>query len=481
MKSLTFGDLGVSGNILKALEEAGFTQPTEVQAKTIPFQIEGKDLIAQAKTGSGKTLAFALPAIQKIGDRKGADVLVLAPTRELAQQVSDEFKKFSKKMGIQSTCVVGKESYSRQIDGINRGSQVVIATPGRLLDLLQGNKLRKFAPRTVILDEADEMLNMGFIEDIRNIFALLPEERQTIFFSATFPEPIIKLAKSELKSPEILRLDKEKKQASTTIEQNFFILKESERKDALIRLLDWEQPGRAIVFCRTKGDTEALNSLLVSRKFKAKALHGDLSQAERNRTTRDFKQGLFNILIATDIASRGLDVDDLSHVFNFNIPENYDRYTHRIGRTGRAGRTGKALTLTTMTEWSTNYFLRQLDFNIVNITQLPNKKKVEDIKKEKLLGLVQSTEFTSDTRKICEEIIAKEDSFDLLCKLFTLISNENRVQGPQNIGLLQDNIKDFLARVKSPRGRSRRSNDWKPRGFSRGRGNNYSSRRKRSY
>ena len=457
-----FKDLGINNELLARLDQLGFKQPTPIQSKTIPVLLEGRDLIAQAKTGSGKTLAFALPTLQRVKkEKKMASVLVLTPTRELAQQISDVYQDLAKGKRVNTACVVGRESYTRQIEAVNRGAQIVIATPGRLLDLLKTKRFKTFAPQTIIFDEADEMLNMGFIEDIRSILDLLPEKRQTIFFSATFPPQILRLATAEQHDPEVIRINQDKQQASPSIEQRFYILNEQERKDAIIRLFEFEQPSKAIIFCRTKSDTEILQSVFVNKKYKSKVLHGDLSQPERTRTIRDFKSGVYKVLIATDVASRGLDVDDLSHVFNFHVPENFDRYTHRIGRTGRAGRTGKAFTLTTTGEWSSHFFLRKLDLKNVIFSHLPNRKKVEDTIKNRLLEKVQATDYTPDTKLACEKIVTTNDPFELLCKLFTMITNDHKVLGPQTIGFSDTMIKTFLNRVKKsqsrPRGRFQRS------------------------
>ncbi len=374
-----FHSLGLAKHLVEALERSEIKSPTKIQAESIPVLMQGKDLIAQAKTGSGKTLAFALPALDKIKNQKSTHTLVLTPTRELAQQVTNVFKQYSRQTKINIACVVGKESYTSQIESIRKGAQVVVATPGRLLDLLETKKINKFSPETVVFDEADEMLNMGFIDDIKSILKFIPEKRQTVFFSATFPQAIIKLAKMEQVNPISIRMDNEREKSSPLIEQHFFVIKNEEKKNAIIRLFEMNNPHKAIIFCRTKGDTEVLQNHFINKNFKAKALHGDLSQQDRKRAVNNFKDGSYNILIATDIASRGLDIDDLSHVFNYDLPENYDRYTHRIGRTGRAGKKGEAFTFTTKSEWRSNSFLRHVDMKNIKLAEIPNKEKVEKI------------------------------------------------------------------------------------------------------
>ena len=470
LSELSFRSLGIEEEVLKNLESLGIQQATPIQQKTIPFLLEGKDVIAQAKTGSGKTLAFALPAIQRISKQtKTVATLVLTPTRELAQQVAGVCKNFSRHKNIDVACVIGQESYSRQIRSINQGAQIVIATPGRLLDLLQSKSLKNFEPQTVVFDEADEMLNMGFIEDIKSILALLPKEKQTVFFSATFSPTILKLAKAEQVDPVFVRLDQEKQEASTSIEQFFYLLKDQERKDGLVRLFDCENPHKAVIFCRTKDTTEMLCHMLTKRNYKAKAIHSGLSQSDRNNTIREFKSGACKVLIATDIASRGLDVDDLSHVFNFHTPENYDRYTHRIGRTGRAGRSGKSFTFTTASEWSSNSFLRKLGLKNTKISMLPRKEEAQVVVKNVMINKIEHTEFSLDTKVFCQELLSKQDPVDLVCKLFRLANLDKGVRGPENIGFSELEINNFIAKSK------RRASERRSRPY--GRSRNFSSSR----
>ena len=329
------------------------------------------------------------------------------------------------------------------------------------------------------------MLNMGFIEDIKSILELLPEEKQTVFFSATFPDPIVKIAKAEQKDPAFVRLHQEKQEASTNIEQIFHILKDSERADALIRLLNFEKPTKAIVFCRTKSDTENLHNLLLSKNFKAKVLHGDLSQYERNRTIQGFKSSLYNLLIATDIASRGLDVDDLSHVFNYQLPENYDRYTHRIGRTGRAGKHGKAHTFTTMNEWSNNFFLRKIKIQDVKLQELPNREETQSKQQNNLMSSIQEMNIRPELVASCKELVADSDPFDLLCKFFAFMNLEKEVQGPFYVGLPQtriDELKQKFSKSKSfgTKSSSRRSGRGQGRRGSGKKFSNSSERKKSS-
>ena len=268
----SFRSLGLSDDrLLTVLDKIGFTDATQIQEQSIPQLLEGKDLIAQAKTGSGKTLAFTLPAIQRIREGKSSGVLVLTPTRELAEQVAAEFNRFGDKE-FTTACVIGRQSYTHQIGAINRGAKAVVATPGRLLDLLESGKINKFTPDTVILDEADEMLNMGFIDAIKEVFSYLPLEKQTVFFSATFPKTILKLAQQQQNDPVSITLnDTGAQKVNESIEQSFYIVRDREREDALVRLVSFEQPEKAIVFCRTKRDTEVLCSRLLKENLKSKS------------------------------------------------------------------------------------------------------------------------------------------------------------------------------------------------------------------
>ena len=447
----SFHGLGLNEGILSTLDKIGFTVATEIQNQTIPLILQGKDITAQAKTGSGKTLAFGLPAIQLIEEKALTGALILVPTRELAEQVTDEFRKFKNSCrSLQTACVIGGQSYDTQIRGINRGANAVIATPGRLLDLLKSGKIKNFKPDMLILDEADEMLNMGFIEDIKTIFTFLPEKRQTIFFSATFPAQIKRLAQETQTNPAGVYLNNEKgNQDNELIEQSFYVVSERERETALIRLIEFECPEKAIVFCRTKRDVDALQSKLQHKGIKVKALHGDMSQSERTSTIKQFKSGFITTLIATDVASRGIDVSDVSHVFNYHIPENRDRYTHRIGRTGRAGRSGKAITLTTSSEWRGHFFLRGLPKKNIKFGQVPTSEKVQERLDSSFIDKLKDTSVSSYARKFCEKIADGSDSFELLCKLYTLTASEKKVEGPSQIGLSSKDISFLLSRSGS--------------------------------
>jgi len=345
---MTFKEFNFRDEIAKSIEAAGFKEPSPVQEEAIPYVLDGHDMIAQAHTGTGKTAAFGLPILNNITCKDGVEALVIVPTRELATQVSDEIFRFGKFRGINTATVYGGTSYSRQINHVQKAA-IVVATPGRLLDLLKGGKI-DIMPKYVVLDEADEMLDMGFLEDIKEIFSYMPSERQTLMFSATMPHAIRELAKTILHEPKIITITKGEV-TNSHIKQLYYVVEEFERDDALIRLLDYKDPVKSIIFCRMKKEVDRLSTALVSLGYSAKGLHGDMEQRTREEVIRSFKKGNLEILIATDVAARGLDVSDVSHVFNYHIPFDNESYVHRIGRTGRAGRDGTAISIVTPHEF----------------------------------------------------------------------------------------------------------------------------------
>ncbi|HHH72937.1 MAG TPA: DEAD/DEAH box helicase, partial [Sulfuricurvum sp.] len=308
--SATFDDFGLKPEIMQSIRYAGFKVPSPIQQQAIPLVLEGRDVVGQAHTGTGKTAAFGLPTLNKMALDRGVEALIIVPTRELANQVSDELFKYGKKLGIHTVTVYGGSSYNRQIGLIERGAQVVIATPGRLKDILKRNMLEDFTPSTVILDEADEMLDMGFLDDINEIFDYLPSDRQTLLFSATMPPLIKKLAERILVDPAFVAITKEEK-TNKDIAQQYYVIEENERDDAIIRLLDAEELEKTIVFCRTKREVDRLANVLSSVGYNAKGLHGDMEQRQRESVIRGLKENAVDILVATDVAARGIHIDDV--------------------------------------------------------------------------------------------------------------------------------------------------------------------------
>ncbi|EOZ92610.1 Cold-shock DEAD-box protein A [Indibacter alkaliphilus LW1] len=347
-KELTFSDLGISAEILRAVEEMGYTQPSTIQSQSIPFMLEGKDVIGQAQTGTGKTAAFGIPIIDNVDPAiNKPQALILCPTRELAVQVEGEIVKLSKfKRGISSTCIYGGEAIDRQIRSLKKGVQIVVGTPGRIMDHIDRGTLKLDLVRIIVLDEADEMLDMGFREDIESILGDCPEERQTVFFSATMPKPILELTKKYQDNPEIVRVLR-KELTVENITQNFFEVKPSLKMELMSRLMHLNQYALSVVFCNTKRVTDEVTEELVARGIMAEALHGDLSQAQRTKVMNKFRKGHVSVLVATDVAARGIDVDNVEAVFNFDLPLDEENYVHRIGRTGRAGKSGTAINFVT--------------------------------------------------------------------------------------------------------------------------------------
>ena len=337
---MTFEEFGFKSKLLNAIQDAGFKEPSPVQKEAIPVVLQGRDIVAQAHTGTGKTAAFGLPILEKLELNGTVEAVVIVPTRELAVQVSDELFKFGRFLGIKTATVYGGSSYSRQLKHIEHAS-IIVATPGRFLDLLNNGQI-EINPSFVVLDEADEMLDMGFLEDIKSIFKFLPTNRQTLMFSATMPKEIKELSKTILNNPHFVSITTGEV-TNKNIKQHYYVVEEHERDDALIRLLDYKNPNKSIIFCRMKKEVDRLSTFLVSQGYSAKGLHGDMEQRQREEVIKSFKGGNLEILIATDVAARGLDVNDVSHVFNYHIPFESESYVHRIGRTGRAGKDRKSV------------------------------------------------------------------------------------------------------------------------------------------
>ncbi len=351
LSSELFKEMELSAQVLKAVVEMGFEEPSPIQAKSIPSIMEGRDLIGQAQTGTGKTAAFGIPIIEKLDHRsKKIQSLVLVPTRELAIQVAEEITKIGRHAGVKVVPIYGGQSYDRQIRALEHGAQVAIGTPGRVMDHIRRGTLHLDNVKIMVLDEADEMLDMGFIEDVEFILQQVPQDRQTLLFSATVPDAIRRLANRYLRSPEHVSISPERITVPL-IDQLYYEVREHEKLDAVSRILDMEGAERTIVFCRTKKRVDELTEGLQARGYSAEAIHGDLNQVQRTRVMKRFKEGGSEMLIATDVAARGLDIDNVSHVVNYDLPQDTESYVHRIGRTGRAGRSGTAITLVTPKEF----------------------------------------------------------------------------------------------------------------------------------
>lgn len=345
---MKFEELGLGSELSKVVENHKIVQPTAIQEKAIPVVLEGRDFIARSETGSGKTLCFALPIIQKVEVGKGVQSLIIVPTRELAKQIAMEFHKFSSHKNVRTISVYGGTSLGNQINLVQR-ADIVVGTPGRLLDLLKRKSLNLSKINSVILDEADRMLDMGFIHDIEAILKATPTERQTLFFSATVPEEIMRLGRKFLKNPVSISVIPERKKE--VLEQFYYTLPKNEKISYLLHSIKKENVNLAVIFCKTKHFTKTLARVLSENGLKASSLNGNMSQSQRERNIQDFKQGRFNILVATDVAARGLHIDNVTHVYNFELPMDLDSYTHRVGRTARAGKEGKAISLVSEHEY----------------------------------------------------------------------------------------------------------------------------------
>lgn len=385
-----FTELGVSERTAETLEAMGFTEPTPIQKDSIPFALENIDILGQAQTGTGKTGAFGIPLIEKVVGKEGVRALILAPTRELAMQVAEQLREFSRGQKVQVVTVFGGMPIDRQIKSLKRGPQIVVGTPGRVIDHLNRRTLKPQQIETLILDEADEMMNMGFIDDMRYIMDKLPSEnRQTMLFSATMPKAIQELVQKFMKSPRIIKT-MNNEISDPQIDEYYTIVKELEKFDTFTNFLDVHQPELAIVFGRTKRRVDELTSALLSKGYKAEGLHGDITQAKRLEVLKKFKNDQIDILVATDVAARGLDISGVSHVYNFDIPQDTESYTHRIGRTGRAGKHGIAVTFVNPIEMDYIRQIEQTNRRQMRALRPPHRKEVLKAREAEIKSKVQS-------------------------------------------------------------------------------------------
>ncbi|HEY80932.1 MAG TPA: DEAD/DEAH box helicase [Anaerolineae bacterium] len=384
----SFSHLGLRPELVQTVTALGYAEPTPIQAGVIPIMLAGRDVLGQAQTGTGKTAAFALPILQNLDpDARHVQTLVLAPTRELAQQVARAFSDYGRGLPVSVLPVYGGASYDPQIRGLRRGVDIVVGTPGRLLDLARRRVLDLSRITALVLDEADEMLSMGFIEDIETLLAQTPPSRQTALFSATLPPAIRHLARDYMRSPQAVTVKRQQLTAAA-IDQRHYLVNPKDKLAALTRLFEMENPARALIFARTRISTGELASALSARGFPAEALNGDMSQASREQVLRRFRQGRVSVLVATDVAARGLDIDDISHVFNYDLPQDPEVYVHRVGRTARAGKKGVAITLVAPKE---TYRLRQIQrFTRQEIAQapIPSEGEIARGREEALLAEV---------------------------------------------------------------------------------------------
>jgi ATP-dependent RNA helicase DeaD len=414
-----FADLGLRPELLQALSGLGYEEPTPIQREAIPPLLQRRDLVGQAATGTGKTAAFALPVLQRMpdGDRgTGPAALVLVPTRELAMQVSQAFHRYGRELGVRVLPIYGGQPIGRQLQALRRGVDVVVATPGRALDHLARESLRLQEVEAVVLDEADEMLDMGFIDDIEAILQATPVERQTVLFSATLPPRIEGLAGSHLRDPVRIQMGREAAPAGEAplVRQSAYVVARPHKAAALGRVLDVEAPAAAIVFCRTRNEVDELTETLNGRGYRAEALHGGMGQEQRDRVMGRLRGGTAELLIATDVAARGLDIEQLTHVVNYNAPSAPDTYVHRVGRVGRAGREGVAITLVEPREHRMIKAIERATNQQIPVQQVPTVADLRTRRLEMLRAALQESlmEDDLDHFRVVAEPLAEE--FDVM-------------------------------------------------------------------
>ncbi|MBV7508581.1 DEAD/DEAH box helicase [Bacillus sp. sid0103] len=425
----TFHEMGISAPIQRAIADMGFEEASPIQEKAIPIALTGKDIIGQAQTGTGKTAAFTIPILEKVDtSKKYVQAIAIAPTRELAIQVSEEINRLSKYMGISSLPIYGGQSIDRQIKALKKVPHIITGTPGRLLDHIKRKTLKLDRISVVVLDEADEMLDMGFLEDIERILKETPEEKQTLLFSATMPKPIQNLAERFMNDPELVKI-KAKEVTSPSVKQIFYEVNERDKFEVLCRLLDVDNPELAVIFGRTKRRVDELSDALNKRGYLADGLHGDLNQRQRDVVMNKFREGNIDILVATDVAARGIDVSGVTHVYNFDIPQDPESYVHRIGRTGRAGKTGLAITFATPREIGQIHSIEKASKGKIQRKSIPTvaeaRESIQRAAIEKMIQLVEEEEY-KQFKQAASELLEQYDSIALVSIALKLLSKEQR-------------------------------------------------------
>ncbi|MFP4698284.1 MAG: DEAD/DEAH box helicase [Eubacteriales bacterium] len=434
METIKFEELNISEPIKQAVEDMGFEEATPIQTKSIPKLLEGRDIIGQAQTGTGKTASFGIPILEKVDPKnKKMQAVILCPTRELALQVAEEMRKLSKYMhGIKTLPVYGGQPITRQIQALKKGVQIVIGTPGRVMDHMRRKTLKMENVNTIVLDEADEMLNMGFREDIETILKDVPKVRQTILFSATMPKAITQIAKTYQNNHEIVKVV-HKELTVPSIDQYYYEVKPRDKFEILTRLIDIYNPKLALVFSNTKKQVDELVVLLQGRGYFADGLHGDMKQVQRDRVMSSFRNGNTEILVATDVAARGIDVDNVEAVFNYDVPQDEEYYVHRIGRTGRAGRTGKAFTFVVGKEQYKLRDIQRYTKTKIKRERIPSINDVEEYKANTLLenikDKIENENLTKQVymiEKLLESIEGDNTSIDIAAALLKMVMGDEK-------------------------------------------------------
>ena len=457
-----FQDLSLSDLTLKAIINMGFEEATPIQEQAIPAAMKGRDVLGQAQTGTGKTAAFGIPMVESI-DPASRDIqcIVITPTRELAIQVAEELNRIGLFKGIHALPIYGGQDIKGQIKALRRDPQIIVGTPGRLGDHMKRKTIRLDRIKIVVLDEADEMLDMGFIDDIVDILKKTPDNRQTLLFSATLPEPIKRLAGKFMKDPLTIGI-KSKTMTVAGTEQEYYEVPEKQKFEVLSRLLDVQLPELAIIFVRTKRRVDELSGALKERGYQAEGIHGDLVQSRRDSVMKGFKEGLTEILVATDVAARGLDISGVTHVYNFDIPQDPDSYVHRIGRTGRAGKAGMAVTFVTPREINLLRMIERVTRHTISRKPIPSAGEafegVQRALAENLLRAVDDGN-ASRYRGLAENLLEENDSVSLLSAALLILSKEKPGVDSLSVELTEDrprSRKDTRSDPSGSKGRGKR-------------------------
>ncbi|RMX22068.1 DEAD/DEAH box helicase [Legionella jordanis] len=456
-----FSALNLSDALLKALEDMKFKTPSPVQAQTIPLLLQGRDVIAQAQTGTGKTAAFALPILQRLQpNSQHTQALILAPTRELAIQVAEQFELLSAHQKVSVSVLCGGQEYRRQLKQLREGAQIVVGTPGRILDHIDRGTLQLGHLKTFVLDEADEMLRMGFIEDVETILSKLPKEKQIALFSATMPYRIRQIAESYLNNPASVEIRMETATVKA-IEQRFLFASAAQKSDALLRVLAVEDYQAVIVFVRTKSSTEEVAAVLQQQGHRAMAIHGDISQALREKIIAQFRQGTMDILVATDVAARGLDVERVTHVINYDVPHDNETYVHRIGRTGRAGRSGVTILFVTPKESRVLNSIERHTRQRIEKIAVPNDHAIHTARQQRFMANIKARlqhEYLPSYQHIIEEFLKENEASPVeVAAALALLLNQDK-PWKQELPKAPRAPKEFRVEEKSSKAFSRSSN-----------------------
>ncbi len=465
-----FSELGLSEQTIAALEKKGFEEPTQIQKECIPLLLkEQVDVVGQAQTGTGKTAAFGLPILEIVDpDDRAVQALILAPTRELAVQVAEEIDSLKGDRHIEVAAVYGGASMELQLRKLKRGVQVVVGTPGRVLDHLDRGTLRLENLKFAVLDEADEMLDMGFIEDIEAILSKTPEDKRMLCFSATMPDPILRLAEQFMRNYQLVRV-KQDTMTSVLTDQIYFEVRESDKLEALCRIIDMEESFYGLIFCRTKVQCDEIGRRLMERGYNAEALHGDLSQKQRELILHKMKEHLISIVVATDVAARGIDIQDLTHVINYSIPQDPEAYIHRVGRTGRAGKMGTAITFITPQEFRKFTFIKRVAKTDIRKESIPEASEIIEVKRARIfnkVNLILASDDTETFLPMAGELLEGREPAEVVAALLNdaykndLDVSQYRPIGPQRRDRDRDRDRDrkgddsFADRRESRRGAS---------------------------